>query len=130
MLKTMRTGNAEDRVLLRHEDLVKCGDLAGGLLTDSMRPHCRFRWVAIRVWVTRMWRASLAAVYFAFNWLVYKLDYARSFRWACRLLTLLYLAVQEAWESRWFRALQSVGVYPDHLNCMHMPHSGGSSLSV
>lgn len=43
-------------------------------------PCCRFRWVAIRVWVTRMWRASLAAVYFAFNWLIYKLDYARGFR--------------------------------------------------
>ena len=45
--------------------------------------YCRFRWMAIRVWVTRMWRASLAAVYFAFNWLIYKLDYARGFRWAC-----------------------------------------------
>ena len=37
--------------------------------------------MAIRVWCLRMWRASLAAVYFAFNWLIYKLDYARSFRW-------------------------------------------------
>ncbi|CAL5228626.1 g11792 [Coccomyxa viridis] len=47
---------------------------------NTFRAHKRFRWVAIRVWVTRMWRASLAAVYFAFNWLIYKLDYARSFR--------------------------------------------------
>ncbi len=57
---------------------------------------CRFRWVAIRVWVTRMWRASLAAVYFAFNWLIYKLDYARSFRWACFLLILPDQALQSA----------------------------------
>ena len=57
---------------------------------------CRFRWVAIRVWVTRMWRASLAAVYFAFNWLIYKLDYARSFRWACCLLKVPDLAVRPA----------------------------------
>ena len=49
--------------------------------------------MAIRVWVTRMWRASLAAVYFAFNWLIYKLDYARSFRWACPLLILPNVAV-------------------------------------
>ena len=44
--------------------------------------------MAIRVWCLRMWRASLAAVYFAFNWLIYKLDYARSFRCAWCLVVL------------------------------------------
>lgn len=43
---------------------------------------CRFRWVAIRVWCMRMWQGTIAAIYFALNWLVYKLDYARSYR--CR----------------------------------------------
>ena len=42
--------------------------------------RCRFRWVAIRVWCTRMWQGTIAAVLFAFNWLVYKLDYARNYR--------------------------------------------------
>ena len=56
------------------------------MVSGSYR-RCRFRWVAIRVWFMRMWRASLAAVYFAFNWLVCKLDYARSFRYTLLLHT-------------------------------------------
>ncbi|CAL8471117.1 g10659 [Coccomyxa elongata] len=46
----------------------------------TFRAHKRFRWVAIRVWCMRMWQGTMAAIYFALNWLVYKLDYARSYR--------------------------------------------------
>jgi hypothetical protein len=30
----------------------------------------------------RMWQGTVAALFFAFNWLIYKLDYARSYRTA------------------------------------------------
>ena len=36
--------------------------------------------MAIRVFITRMWQGTLAALWFAFNWVIYKLDYARSYR--------------------------------------------------
>ena len=56
-------------------------------VTSSMRAccsWCRFRWLAIAVFVTRLWRGSLAATVFATNWLVWKLDYARNYRYgAC-----------------------------------------------
>ena len=42
----------------------------------------RFRWLAIRVFMVRMWRGTLAALWFAFNWVVFQLDYARSWRCA------------------------------------------------
>ncbi len=38
--------------------------------------------MAIRVWCMRMWQGTVAALFFAFNWLIYKLDYARSYRTA------------------------------------------------
>jgi hypothetical protein len=47
---------------------------------DACGDWCRFRWMAIRVFCMRMWQGTVAAVYFAINWLVYKLDYARSYR--------------------------------------------------
>lgn len=38
----------------------------------TFRAHKRFRWMAIRVWLTRMWRGSTAAVIFAFHWILYR----------------------------------------------------------
>ncbi|KAK9807085.1 hypothetical protein WJX73_002666 [Symbiochloris irregularis] len=35
----------------------------------TFRAHKRFRWMAIRVWITRLWRGTLAAIAYAFLWL-------------------------------------------------------------
>ncbi|KAK9830841.1 hypothetical protein WJX74_009486 [Apatococcus lobatus] len=47
---------------------------------NTYRAHKRFRFLALRVMFTRMWRASKAAIVFAFSWIMYQLDYARNFR--------------------------------------------------
>ncbi|KAK9819279.1 hypothetical protein WJX81_005993 [Elliptochloris bilobata] len=46
----------------------------------TFRAHKRFRWVAIRVFFTRMLHALVAAVQWLVNAVVYRLDYARRFR--------------------------------------------------
>lgn len=67
---------------------------------------CRFRWVAIRVWFMRMYQGSVAAVYFAFNWLIYKLDYARSYRYSTSALDTVGLLIHPtSYDRAWCKYL-------------------------
>ena len=55
--------------------------LPRALSLPALHARHRFRWLAIRVFLVRLWRGTLAALALAFSWLVFQLDYAR--RWRC-----------------------------------------------